>query len=171
MATLNCKGSWEIVIIWPETKSRRYVFGASNFAICHNSGGASGKESACHCRRHKRLNLGSNPGLGRSPGEGNGNPLQYSCQENSSNRGAWWAIVHGSQKVRAHTHTFAMRCCSTRHSRCLQGLCRLMRIKWKPRAFTHYCLHSFAICQTFDFTSSDLHILNMFPKTLVFCRF
>ena len=35
------------------------------------------------------------PGLGRSPGEGNGNPLQYSCQENPMNRGAWWAIVHG----------------------------------------------------------------------------
>ena len=37
---------------------------------------------------------GSIPGSGRSPGEGNGNPLQYSCLENSMNRGAWWAIVH-----------------------------------------------------------------------------
>ena len=35
------------------------------------------------------------PGLGRSPGLGNGNPLQYSCLENSMDRGAWWAIVHG----------------------------------------------------------------------------
>ena len=35
------------------------------------------------------------PGLGRSPGEGNGNPLQYSCLENSIDRGTWWAIVHG----------------------------------------------------------------------------
>ena len=34
---------------------------------------------------------GSNPGLGRSPGEGNGNPLQYSCLENPMDRGAWWA--------------------------------------------------------------------------------
>ena len=34
------------------------------------------------------------PGLGRSPGEGNSNPLQYSCQENPMNRGAWWAIAH-----------------------------------------------------------------------------
>ena len=34
------------------------------------------------------------PGLGRSPGEGNGNPLQYSCQENPMDRGAWWATVH-----------------------------------------------------------------------------
>ena len=34
-------------------------------------------------------------GLGRSPGEGNGNPLQYCCLENSMDRGAWWATVHG----------------------------------------------------------------------------
>ena len=38
---------------------------------------------------------GSILGLGRSPGEGNGNPLQYSCLENSMDGGAWWAIVHG----------------------------------------------------------------------------
>ena len=41
---------------------------------------------------------GSNPGSGRSPGEGNGNPLQYSCLENSMNREAWWATVHGVAK-------------------------------------------------------------------------
>ena len=35
------------------------------------------------------------PGLGRSPGEGNGNPLQYSCLENPMDRGDWWATVHG----------------------------------------------------------------------------
>ena len=40
-------------------------------------------------------NWGLISGLGRSPGEGNGNPLQYSCLENSMNRGAWRAIVHG----------------------------------------------------------------------------
>ena len=42
--------------------------------------------------------LGSIPGLGRSSGEGNGNPFQYSCLENSTDRGAWWAIVHGVAK-------------------------------------------------------------------------
>jgi len=36
--------------------------------------------------------------LGKSPGEGNGNPLQYSCLGNSMNRGAWWATVHGVKK-------------------------------------------------------------------------
>ena len=41
---------------------------------------------------------GSIPGLGRSPGGGNGNPLQYSCLEDPMDRGAWWAIVHGVTK-------------------------------------------------------------------------
>ena len=43
--------------------------------------------------------LGSIPGLGRSLGGGNGNPLQYSCLENPMDRGAWWAAAHGSQRV------------------------------------------------------------------------
>ena len=43
--------------------------------------------------------VGSIPGLGRSPGKGHGNPLQYSCLENPMDRGAWWAIVHRVQRV------------------------------------------------------------------------
>ena len=54
--------------------------------------------------------MGSIPGLGRSPGEGNGNSLRYSCLENSMDRGAWWAVVHGATKcgtrLSTHTHTF-----------------------------------------------------------------
>ena len=42
--------------------------------------------------------LGLIPGLGRSPGEENGNPLHYSCLENSMDRRAWWATVHGDHK-------------------------------------------------------------------------
>ena len=38
---------------------------------------------------------GLNPGSGRSPGDGNGNPLQYSCLENPTDRGGWWVQVHG----------------------------------------------------------------------------
>ena len=53
-------------------------------------GGSDGKESACNSG-----DPGSIPGLGRSPGEGNGNPLQHSCLENSMDRGAWRATVHG----------------------------------------------------------------------------
>ena len=43
---------------------------------------------------------GSIPGLGRSPGEGNGNPVQYSCLENPMDAGAWWATVHTVIKSR-----------------------------------------------------------------------
>ena len=43
-------------------------------------------------------NLDSVPGWGRSPGEGNGNPLEYSCLESSMDRGAWWVSVHGVAK-------------------------------------------------------------------------
>ena len=43
---------------------------------------------------------GSIPGWGRSPGEGNGNPLQYSCLKNPMDRGAWWATVQGVAKIR-----------------------------------------------------------------------
>ena len=42
--------------------------------------------------------VGSIPGLGRSPGEENGNLLQHSCLGNPMDRGAWWAIVHGAAK-------------------------------------------------------------------------
>ena len=55
---------------------------------------------------------GSIPGLGRSPGEGNGNPLQYSCLENPMERGAWWATVHGVAKswTRLSDFTFTFSC-------------------------------------------------------------
>ena len=45
-----------------------------------------------------RRDAGPILGLGRSHGEGNGNPLQYSCLENAMDRGAWWATVHGVAK-------------------------------------------------------------------------
>ena len=58
-------------------------------------GGSDGKESACNVG-----DLGLIPGSGRSPEEGNGSPLQYSCLGNTVNRGAWWATVHGVAKLR-----------------------------------------------------------------------
>ena len=60
-----------------------------SFLFC-NPGGSEVKASACNAG-----DLGSIPGSGRSPGEGNGNPLQYSCQENSMDGEACWATVHG----------------------------------------------------------------------------
>ena len=50
--------------------------------------------------------LGSIPGSGRSPGEGNGNPLQCSCLENPMDGGAWWATVHGVAKSRTRLSDF-----------------------------------------------------------------
>jgi len=58
-------------------------------------GGSDCKESACNAG-----DLGLIPGLGRSPGGGHGNPLQYSCLENPMNRGAWRATVCGVAKNR-----------------------------------------------------------------------
>ena len=59
-------------------------------AILGFLGGSEGKTSACNVG-----DLGSIPRPGRSPGEGNSNPLQCSCLENPMDRGAWWATVHG----------------------------------------------------------------------------
>ena len=56
-------------------------------------GGSDGKESVCNAG-----DMGSIPGSGRSPKEGHGNPLQYSCLENSMDKGAWQATVHGLVK-------------------------------------------------------------------------
>ena len=62
---------------------------------------SDGKESA-----YSAGYLGSIPGSGRSPGEGNGNPLQYSCLENPMDQGARWATVHGVAKSRTRLSDF-----------------------------------------------------------------
>ena len=70
-------------------------------------GGSDGKESACNAG-----DLGSIPGLGRSPGEGNSCPLQYPCPENSMDREVWWITVHGVAKSRAQlisTYTYIFK--------------------------------------------------------------
>ena len=80
-----------------------FIFHFTLFRDC-----SDGKESAC-----KVGGLSSIPGPGRSPGEGNGSPLQYSCLENSTGRGAWQATASGASKSRTrlsatertqHTH-------------------------------------------------------------------
>ena len=67
-------------------------------------GGSDGKESACNAG-----DLDLIPESGRSPVEGKGYPLQYSCLGNPMNRGAWWVTVHGTARVRhnwaTNTHT------------------------------------------------------------------
>ena len=64
--------------------------------------GSDGKESTCNAG-----DLGLIPGLGRSPGGGQGNPLQYSCLENPTDRGAWRATVHGITKCQTRRSNYA----------------------------------------------------------------
>ena len=64
-------------------------------------GGSDGKASA-----YNAGDRGSIPGLGSFPGEGNNNPLQYSCLENPVDRGTWWAAVHGVAKSRTQLSDF-----------------------------------------------------------------
>ena len=62
---------------------------------------SDGKESACSAGDASLI-----PGWGRSPGEGNGNALQYSCLESPMDRGAWWASVHGIAKSQVRLSYF-----------------------------------------------------------------
>ena len=64
-------------------------------------GGSDGKASA-----YNAGDLGSIPGSGRSPGEGHGNPLQYSCLENPIDRGTWWTTVCGVAKSQTQLSDF-----------------------------------------------------------------
>ena len=85
-------------------QKRRAPTAAKGLPRWHND-----KQSACQCRRC-RSTWASVPGLGRSPGEGNGKPLQYSCLEKPMNRGPWQATVPGvakswTQLSSEHTYT------------------------------------------------------------------
>ena len=73
-----------------DTETPKHRKGIASKAL---PGGSDGKESAC-----KAGDPGLIPGWGRSPGEENGNPLQYSCLENPVDRGAWRVTVHGVAK-------------------------------------------------------------------------
>ena len=68
-------------------------------------GGPDGKASA-----YNAGDLSSIPGSGRSPGEGNGNPLQYSCLENPMDGASWWATVHGVAKSWTRLSHFTYYC-------------------------------------------------------------
>ena len=92
-------------------------------------------ESACNAG-----DLGSIPGSGRSPGEGIGYPLQYSCLENPMDRGAWWATVHGVAKSDTTEVT--------------QHTCVLVRVHACARTHTHTHTHTQWSCgEVSNFTS------------------
>ena len=91
-----CFPNWIIVYIF-KTKllsALNYLDNCVNHILCKGFPGGSEVKASASNTGH----LGSIPGSGRSPGEGNGNPLQYSCLENPMDRGAWWATVHGVTK-------------------------------------------------------------------------
>ena len=88
-------------IYWLRILGTRDVVMNKTGKILFSSGVSAGKESACNAG-----DLGSIPGLGRSPGEGNGNPLQHSCLENLMDGEAWWATVHGVAKSRTGPSDF-----------------------------------------------------------------
>ena len=92
------RGDWEGRAWCKEQPARPGLLGlASPLSSPKGSPGGSGcKESTCNTGY-----LGSIPGSGRSPGGENGYPLQYSCLENSMDRGAWWATVHQVTKLHA----------------------------------------------------------------------
>ena len=98
--------------------------------------GSNSKEFACHAG-----DPGSVPGLGKPPGEGNGNPLQYSCLENSTDRGACWALVHGMTKSRtrlsdshslAHCFPFIFQCRYGRHPHGFSWSQFELAVMWLP---------------------------------------
>ena len=79
--------------IVPATAHFKRLFGVPLKTLLGFPGASEVKASACSVG-----DLGLIPGSGRSPGEGNGNPLQYSCLENPMDRGVWWATVQGVAK-------------------------------------------------------------------------
>ena len=96
----------------------------ANYFTMGFPGGSEVKASACNAG-----DLGSIPGLGRSPGEGNGNPLQYSCLENPMDGAAWWATVHGVTKswTRLSDFTTLQYCVDFCHT-----LTCIRRRQWHP---------------------------------------
>ena len=90
----------------------------SIFIFGHFPGGSDGKVSVYNVG-----DLGSMPGLGRFPGEGNGNPLQYSCLENPMDGGAWCRLLSmGSQEMATHSSVLAWRIPGTEEPGGLQSM-------------------------------------------------
>ena len=86
-----------------------------------SDGSVDKKKSACNAGDTE--DSGSIPGLGRSPGGGHGNPLQYSCLENPMERGARWAIIHGVSESDSTEHRRAHTRMHTHHSHGLIAHC------------------------------------------------
>ena len=100
---ITTKGSaWTWMGSWPTTYVQNFPLGIWRTVVeLGFPGGSESQEFACNAR-----DLGSIPRLGRTPGEGNANSLQYSCLENPMDEGAWYATVHGVAKSRTPLSDF-----------------------------------------------------------------
>ena len=110
--------SWDVRVGWPSYKWSHPVSGFPFYVLCPPNRSQNliffcpmSKQGASQVElvlKNLPANAGdvrdvdSIPGLGRSPGGGHSNPLQYSCLENSMDRGAWWATVHWVERVGHH---------------------------------------------------------------------
>ena len=96
---MNCRSElWNVTcgeghMIWVTTGTRKMKDTWNRFDLSSQAHGSVVKNPPANAG-----DVGLIPGLGRSPGEGNGNPLQYSCLKNPMDRGAWWPTVHGVTK-------------------------------------------------------------------------
>ena len=87
-------GGWAKCVLKKSKEQASSYKTVTRYNVQHDFlGGSDGKASACNAG-----DLGSIPGSGMSPGEGNGNPFQYSCLENPMDQRGWWATVHGVPK-------------------------------------------------------------------------
>ena len=96
----------------------------------------------------EKKDVGLIPGLGRSPGEGHGNPFQYSCLDNPMDRGDWWATVHGVSKNQTWLKQLIMQVCT--HI-----------LSWRNISLTQNFLWEMQTWKRIIF-SSDLKVLNHF---------
>ena len=111
VSVIPLKGGWKKRVVAESILQERRK---GNLCKMSFPGGSDGKESACNA-----ADLGSISGLGRSPGGGDGYPLQCCCLENPMDRGAWWATGHGvakSQTQLSDKHKLTRPCVGQRKS-------------------------------------------------------
>ena len=129
--------------------------------------GSEVKASVCNAG-----DLGSIPGLGRSSGEGNDNPFQYSCLENPMDGVAWWATFHGVPKSRTQLSNFTFTSTFSLQSLLLQFLlCFLIRKGLQSISRTVKLIYSLFISMPQNYVSQQMHLVissrqNDWPLTL-----
>ena len=134
------------------TEARAACYFSCTNTLCSelllSPGGSDSKESA-----YSAGDPGSTPGSGRSPGGGNGDPLQYSCLENPLGEGAWWATYHGvaRSRKRLSDFSFAFPCCSSRAKRLICSLSGRLspfggEVRWLQRSHSEVSVSSQSRC-------------------------